>query len=151
MPCGPNSRAIDCTSRRSPPLVALKAANLGRPRSEPEAPVKITVPRPSGARRRIASRPNRKPAKQPTRQESSKCCAVISRKSTAALLPMLKTNRSAGALSASSAIALSNRRITSSSLVPSTVTAVAEPPSLRIAVDDLASIFCGVRPATSTW
>ena len=93
MPCGPNSRAIDWTSRRRPPLVALKAAKRGRPRSEPEAPVKITVPRPSGARRRIASRPNRKPAKQPTRQESSKCCAVISRKSTAALLPMLKTKQ----------------------------------------------------------
>ena len=27
MPCGPNSRAIDWTSSRSPPLVALKAAN----------------------------------------------------------------------------------------------------------------------------
>jgi len=130
--------------------VALKAAKRGRPRSEPEAPVKITVPRPSGASRRTASRPNRKPAKQPTRHESSKCCAVISRMSTAALLPMLKTARSAGAPSPSSAMARSHRAITSASRVPSTATALADPPAARIAAAT-ASTLAAVRPATSTW
>ena len=42
---------------------------------------------------------------------------------------MLNTARSAGAPSASSAIALSHRAMTSASFVPSTVTGVAEPPA----------------------
>ena len=63
---------------------------------------------------------------------------------------MLKTKRSAGAPSASSAIALSNSLMTSSSLVPSTVTAVAEPFALRMPSTTL-SILAVVRPATSTW
>jgi hypothetical protein len=36
----------------------------------PDAPVKRTVPLPSGTKRRAASRPTRKPPKQPTRQKS---------------------------------------------------------------------------------
>jgi hypothetical protein len=39
------------------------------PRRLAEAPVKMTVPRPSGTSRREASRPTRKPPKQPTRLE----------------------------------------------------------------------------------
>ena len=62
---------------------------------------------------------------------------------------MLNTARSAGDPSASSAIALSNRAITSASLVPSTVTGVAAPPAARIASATL-PILAAVRPATST-
>src|SRR5216683_2770031 len=73
--------AILCEIMRRPALAAEKCANPGLPRMLAEAPVKMTVPRPSGASRRAASRPTRKPLKQPTRQKSSNCCAVSSRKS----------------------------------------------------------------------
>jgi hypothetical protein len=51
------------------------------PRMLAEAPVKMMLPRPSGTNRRAASRPTRKPLKQPTRQKSSNCSEVSSRKS----------------------------------------------------------------------
>jgi hypothetical protein len=62
---------------------------------------------------------------------------------------MLNTKRSAGAPSVLSAIALSNRAITSASLVPSTTTGVAPPPAALIASATF-SILAAVRPATST-
>ncbi len=52
------------------------AAKPCLPRRLAEAPVRMMVPRPRGSSRRAASRPTRKPPKQPIRQNSSNCCAV---------------------------------------------------------------------------
>ena len=57
MPCGPNSRAMLWATARRPALAAAKWAKPGLPRKLAEAPVKITVPRPSGVKRRADSRP----------------------------------------------------------------------------------------------
>jgi hypothetical protein len=58
-----------CAIIRRPALAAAKCAKPGLPRRLAEAPVKMIVPRPSGARRRAVSRPTRKPPKQPTPPE----------------------------------------------------------------------------------
>jgi hypothetical protein len=118
-PCGPNSRAMLCAIARRPAFAAAKCAHPGLPRRLPEAPVKITVARPSGASRRAASRPTRKPPKQPTRQNSFKVSALSARKSWRRLLPALKTTRSAGAKPSPGAMARSKRRRMSRSLVVS--------------------------------
>ena len=78
-----------CAIARRPALAAAKCAKPGLPRKLAEAPVKITVPRPSGTSRRAASRPTRKPPKQPTRQKLSNVAADSSRKSVLRLLPAL--------------------------------------------------------------
>src|SRR5215471_397141 len=114
------------------------------------APVKITVPRPSGTSRRAASRPTRNPPKQPTRQSSSNSSAEISRKSIRRLLPALNTTRSAGSRPAGGDTARSNSRTTSASRVVSVGTASALPPVSMID-RTTCSIFSGVRPATRTW
>ena len=87
--CGPSSRAIACAIMRSPAFAAAKCAKPGLPRSDPLAPVKRIVPRPTGASRRAASRPTRKPPKHATRHMSSKNAASVSRNGTKALLPAL--------------------------------------------------------------
>ncbi len=53
---------------RSAAFAAANAVNGGRARSEAVAPVKISVPPPAGSMRFAASRPTRKPPKQPTRR-----------------------------------------------------------------------------------
>jgi hypothetical protein len=57
---------------RRPAFAAANCAYPGLPRRLADAPVKMTVPWPKGTSRRAASRPTRKPAKHPTRQNSSK-------------------------------------------------------------------------------
>ena len=128
-PSGPYSRAMLCAIIRRPAFAAAKCANPGLPRKLAEAPVKMIVPRPSGANRRAASRPTRNPPKQPTRQNSSNCSAISSLKSMRRLLPALKITTSAAARPWPAEIARSKRRTTSSSRVVSTVIASALPPA----------------------
>jgi hypothetical protein len=89
VPCGPNSRAILCEIMRRPALLALKWAKPGIPRSEPVAPVKKMEPRPSGTKRRAASRPTKNPPSVFERQKSSKVEASSCRKSIFWLIPTL--------------------------------------------------------------
>ena len=96
--------------------------------------------------RRSASRLNRKPPKQPIRQQVSKYSASISSGLPGMLLPALKMARSIGPwLSAAS-----TKAATEDSSVVSATTAVAFPPAARIA-SATASTLASVRPPTKTW
>src|ERR1043166_7306691 len=78
MPRGPSSRAMLCAMNLKPPLAAAKAAKCARPLVLPEAPVKMTLPRPRGSMARAASRPTRNPLRQLWRQTFSKSAAESS-------------------------------------------------------------------------
>ena len=84
---GPYSRAMLCAVIRSPALAAAKCAKPGLPPRLAEAPAEMIVPWPRGASRRAASRPTRKPPKQPTRHNASTAAAESSRKSICWLPP----------------------------------------------------------------
>src|SRR5260221_1324534 len=129
---------------RNPAFAAAKWAKPGLPRRLPEAPVKITVPRPRGTSRGAAYGPRKNPPKQPTRQKSSNGSAESSRKSTRRLLPALATTRSAGSRPGPGDIARSKSRTTSASRVVSVGMGSALPPDSVIA-RATCSIFCGVR------
>jgi hypothetical protein len=80
---------------RRPAFAAAKAAKFSLPRRLAEAPVRSTVPRPRGARRRAASRATRKPPRQHTRQTSSNRATLTSRRPLRWIVPALKTTTSA--------------------------------------------------------
>ena len=128
MPSGPNSRAMLWATTRRPALAAAKWAKPGLPRKLADAPVKIKVPRPSGAKPRADLRPTRKPPKQLRRQNSFERLSAEFVESNAPIVAdIVNAIRSAGSNSPPGAIARSNKRATSRSQVASVSTGSAWP------------------------
>ena len=131
---------------RSPALAAANCAKPALPRKLPDAPVKITVPRPSGASRRAASQEPGKAADPPELLKEL-------RWELAEIYPLVVTGVEddkvgwlATAAGVHGAVKQPNHV---DSRVASARTASALPPAEAI-VRTTCSILAGVRPATST-
>jgi hypothetical protein len=78
IPLGPSSRAMLCATARRPNFGEARLTKPAPPLSEAVAPVKMMVPCPALIMRCAASRPTRKPEKQPTRQQRSNSTGSVS-------------------------------------------------------------------------
>ena len=124
-------------------------AKPGLPRKLADAPVKIKVPRPSGAKPRAELRPTRKPPKQLRRQNSFERLSAELAEINAPIVADIVNDQVRPFQLAASAIARSNKRATSRSQVASVSTGSAWPPTKTIA-RAAASILIAVCPATKT-